>query len=303
MADPASVSTGRPVPSSAEPAIGVGPGHPASAPALDDVMMAMDVVDTLRHREDWVARELDENRREAALIERLRQIYEGQGIAVSDRVLREGLRALQESRFTYSPPKPGLATTLARIWVSRDVIGRGALAVAVVLALAWAAHYAIVVRPREETARSIGEAHASADRLLTEGRAALAAGDETKARAALASLENLRTELPRAYSLRIVSEVSKPARTALHRRNYYLIVEAIAPDGGILALPITSEEDGQARLVNRWGVRVPEETYIAVERDRRDDGILQGDRLGEKRSGEPDVAYTRSVLGGTITQW
>jgi len=316
MADPASVSTGRPVPSSAEPAIGVGPGHPASAPALDDVMMAMDVVDTLRHREDWVARELDENRREAALIERLRQIYEGQGIAVSDRVLLEGLRALQESRFTHSPPKPGLATTLARIWVSRDVIGRGALAVAVVLALAWAAHYAIVVRPREETARSLGEAHASvlaaseaptarerADRLLTKGRAALAAGDETKARAALASLENLRTELPRAYSLRIVSEVSKPARTALHRRNYYLIVEAIAPDGGILALPITSEEDGQARLVNRWGVRVPEETYIAVERDRRDDGILQGDRLGEKRSGEPDVAYTRSVLGGTITQW
>src|SRR5919206_1038490 len=96
---------------------------------LDDLMLAMDVVDTLRHREDWVARELDESAREAALVERLRHIYEGQGIPVSDRVLREGVRALQQSRFVYTPPKPGLATTLARIWVSRALIGKGLLAI------------------------------------------------------------------------------------------------------------------------------------------------------------------------------
>jgi Family of unknown function (DUF6384) len=286
------------------------------APALDDVMMAMDVVDTLRHREDWVRRELDESGREEALIDRLRQIYSGQGIAVPDRVLEEGVRALEESRFVYTPPKPGFATALATLWVSRERIGQGLVAVLAVLLLALAIYYAVVVRPGQENARALIEAHAGvvaaseapaarerADRLLADGRAALESGDEAKARASLAALENLRAELPRAYSLRIVSEVTKQIRTALHRRNYYLIVEAVAPDGGILTLPVTSEEDGETRMVNRWGIRVPEDTYAAVERDRRDDGILQRDRLGEKRRGEPDVTYAMPVLGGAITQW
>jgi hypothetical protein len=288
----------------------------AGEPPLDDVMMAMDVVDTLRHREEWVTRELEEGGREAALIERLREVYRGQGIPVSDRVLEEGVRALDESRFVYRPPRPGLATTLARMWVGRERIATGLAVVLGVLLLAWAAHYALVVRPRDENARALAEAHAGvvavsqvpavrerADRLLAEGRAAVQDGDEARARASLASLENLRAELPRAYSLRIVSEVAKQVRTALHRRNYYLIVEAVAPDGGILNMPVTSEEDGQTRTVNRWGVRVPEETYIAVERDRRDDGVLQQDRLGEKRPGEPDIVYALPVLGGAITQW
>lgn len=303
-------------PASEGPAADEGAGRPTGKPALDDLMMAMDVVDTLRHREDWVSRELEDSGREASLLERLREIYQSQGIAVPDRVLREGVQALKESRFVYSPPRPGLATTLARIWVARDRIGKGLLVVLAVVALAWAAHFAIVVRPRQETARSLEATHAGvvaasetqaardrADRLLEEGRAALAEGDEANARAALTFLENLRAELPRAYTLRIVAEVSKQVRTALHRRNHYLIVEAVAPDGGILTLPVTSEEDGQTRMVSRWGVRVPEDTFIAVERDRRDDGVLQRDRLGEKRRGEPDVHYAMPVLGGAITQW
>jgi hypothetical protein len=291
-------------------------GRRGTAPDLDDVMLAMDVVDTLRHQDDLVQRELDEAGREAALIERLRQIYRGQGIEVPDRVLAEGVKALAESRFVYTPPKPGLATTLATLWVFRSQIGKGLLVLVVAMILAWAAHYAVVVRPFEQRAHALGEAHAGviaesgapavrqrADRLLAEGRTALEQGEDGKAGAALAALEALRAELPRAYSLRIVQEVSKPVRTALHRRNYYLIVEAVAPDGGILSLPVSGEEDGRTRAVTRWGIQVPEDTYIAVERDRREDGVLQRDRLGEKRRGEPDVDYAMPVLGGTITEW
>ena len=40
---------------------------------LDEVMLAMDVVDTLRHRQDLALRELDAGAREAELIEKLRQ--------------------------------------------------------------------------------------------------------------------------------------------------------------------------------------------------------------------------------------
>ena len=43
-----------------------------AAPAkLDDVMLAMDVVDTLRHREQLVSRELAEGERDDQLLERL----------------------------------------------------------------------------------------------------------------------------------------------------------------------------------------------------------------------------------------
>jgi len=286
------------------------------AAPLDDVMLAMDVVDTLRHQEEWVARELDEAQREEARLERLRRMYRAQGIDVPDRVLAEGVQALKESRFVYAPPKPGLATTLAKLWVARNRIGKGLLALFVAIMLIWAAHYAAVVRPRQETERALTDAHAGvlaassvpaarqrADRLLADGRAALGAGDDDRAKEALTALQTLRAELSRAYSLRIVAEVSKQVPTALHRRNYYLIVEAVAPDGGVLTLPVTSEEDGTTRDVRRWGLKVPEDTYIAVERDRREDGVLQRDRLGEKRRGEPDITYTMPVLGGAITQW
>ena len=77
----------------------------------------------------------------------------------------------------------------------------------------------------------------------------------------------------------------------------------MAPDGGVLTLPITSQDDGTTRTVTRWAIQVPEDTFIAVERDRRDDGVLQRDRLGEKRPGEPDVVYAMLVLGGAITRW
>ena len=68
---------------------------PAKAARLDDLMMSMDVVDTLRHQESLVARELDDDARERELLERLRQIYRGQGIDVPERILQEGVKALR----------------------------------------------------------------------------------------------------------------------------------------------------------------------------------------------------------------
>ena len=61
------------------------PGKPSQS--LDEVMLAMDVVDTLRHQENLVSRELSEQDRDAQLLQRLREIYRGQGIEVPDRIL------------------------------------------------------------------------------------------------------------------------------------------------------------------------------------------------------------------------
>ena len=54
---------------------------------LDELMLAMDVVDTLRHKELVLARELEGEDRDAKLLEQLREIYTSQGIEVTDEIL------------------------------------------------------------------------------------------------------------------------------------------------------------------------------------------------------------------------
>lgn len=108
-----------------------GQNAAASRTPLDNVMIAMDIVDTLRHDQLIVERELNEDERKAKLIERLREIYRGQGIDVPDSILEEGVRALEEGRFIYKPPTNSLATRIARIYVTRAAWGQiviGALA-------------------------------------------------------------------------------------------------------------------------------------------------------------------------------
>ncbi|MGI6246058.1 MAG: DUF6384 family protein [Pseudochelatococcus sp.] len=307
-----------------------------SAGKLDEVMLAMDVVDTLRHHESVALRELDQDGRDEGLKERLRRIYESQGLAVSDRILEEGIRALKESRFTYAPAQAG-SRALAGLWVRRALYGR----IVGVLVLVLAAWIGVSVWQRasreraleaarielqqtlpqqlEQTASRVlaeartDEARARAGALHADGVTALAAGDAAAARGAVASLEQLRARLLETYRLRVVSRpgedtgVFRIPRANPNARNYYLIVEAVTPEGKALSLPVRSEEDGSVKTVARWGVRVPERTYEAVRRDKLDDGILQNDTLAEKPRGALAPVYRMNVLPaespGNITAW
>ena len=96
------------------------PTSPKHEQGLDEVLLAMDVVDTLRHRDQMVLRELDNVGKEKQLIDRLREIYTAQGIEVPDHILRDGVKALEERRFSYTPPKTSLSVRLARLYVSRS---------------------------------------------------------------------------------------------------------------------------------------------------------------------------------------
>lgn len=129
---------------------------PSQPQTLDDVMIAMDVVDTLRHREDLVRRELNEKGRESELLARLRQIYRDQGIEVPDGVLAEGVKALEDSRFVYTPPPPGWKRTLLTLWAKRQRHGRRLGIAAAALVGLFGGYYALVTRPAklaEERAR------------------------------------------------------------------------------------------------------------------------------------------------------
>jgi hypothetical protein len=283
---------------------------------LDDLMLAMDVVDTLRHRDDWVSREIDEAGREADLMARLRTIYAGQGIAVSDEVLAQGIRALNERRFVYTPPPPSLARTLALIWVERDWYFKRAAGVLLLLAVVLGVYYQTSIRPFRETASALQSAYSEtvalaagpagrerADRLLAEGQSALDAGDRDRAAASVRALEALQTDLGREYTLRIVSTAFVVPPTALHERIHYLIVEAVAPDGGILPMRIANGDKGPVEEVRRWGIQVSREVYVGVDQDMRADGRIDDAVLGSKPKGEPDVRFAKPVLGGTVTKW
>ncbi len=300
---------------------------------LDDVMIAMDVVDTLRHREDLVRRELNEEGREAELIARLREIYSEQGIAVPDDVLAQGVKALRESRFTYTPAPPSWTRTFLEMWATRRRLARrGAFALALIAAL-WGAYYFWVQRPAAEAERqarieitqtlprALSAAHADvlamttddaarkrADALLADGERALRDNDPAAARRINASLNLLRLDLASEYTLTIVSRPGettgvwrRPPRGS--GRNYYVIVEPVASDGSRISVPIRNEETGQTESVSKFGVRVPQATYEAVAADKRDDGIVQNNKFGVKRRGKLDVDYLMPFEGGAITKW
>jgi Family of unknown function (DUF6384) len=317
----------------AQPSQGGLTGRAAAAP-LDDVMLAMDVVDNLRHADTLVERELGAEKRERQLKERLRKLYAAQGIDVPEHILDEGVAALREDRFVYRPPAPGLGRSLALVWVRR---GRWLKALAVaagILAAVVGGWYFGVKLPAErqvaEQTREITEtmprqlqteldrvlavskveqAKQQARELAADGQAALKAGDAAAARQKLAQLAALRERLEQSYVLRIVSKpgqqsgVWRMPRLNPAGRNYYIIVEAVDSQGRPVALEVTSEEDNKTARVSTFGIRVDQRTFDQIRADKQDDGIIQNNHFGEKQPGYLQPQYAFPTSGGTILQW
>ena len=291
-------------------------------PPLDEVMLAMDVVDTLRRRQRLVERELDVEGREEDLKERLRKIYAAQGIEVSDQVIEQGVAALKEERFVYKPPPGGLTTRLARLYVNRGQWGQWVLGGLAALILIGVGYYFAFVAPEAALPQEIaarhaqvvqlarsGDARETAERYLNAGKTALRDGDAKAARNALRALTDLRTSLEQEYTLRIVNRPNE--RSGVWRipdintgaRNFYLIVEAVDSSGKVLTVPIRNEETGKTALVDQWGLRVDQRTFEGVARDKQDDGIIAKNRFGYKRRGDLAPQYEMPTTGGAITEW
>jgi hypothetical protein len=279
---------------------------------LDDVMLAMDVVDTLRHDERLALREMDEARRETELLARLTRIYASQGITVPEPVLREGVAALKESRFAYTPPPQGWKTLVARAWVQRGRVALALGALLLALGLAWFTYDAAVLAPRRAIATGAEialtqiaetdptpEAATRAEGLAREVRRALASGDADAASAALAVLRDLARTLPLSYELRIVSTTSRTRPRALHQRDHFVIVEAVAPDGAPLTLTIPNAE-GEPVETARFALPVEEAVLLRIRRDEAGGGVLNVPPLAVKRAGEPAPDYRLPVTGPPV---
>ena len=310
------------------------PAAEARPHTLDDLMIAMDVVDTVRHREDLVHRELNDSGREAELIERLREIYRQQGIEVTDQVLEAGVKALKESRFTYTPKPASWQRTAFELWVKRKRYGSFAAVALAALLSTCSYQYLAVTRPArlaQETLRvevtetlpkAIRQSHAEigriatdssasqrADQLLADGDRAIGEKDRAAMSRVVADLKRLHDEVAAEYSLIIVSRPGettgvwrRPPRGSTSR-NYYIIVEPIAADDRKLKVSVRNEETGETDTVDKFGVRVPQATFDAVAADKRDDGIVQRNRYGVKRRGTLAPEYLMPFDGGMITKW
>jgi hypothetical protein len=308
------------------------PGAPA--PKLDDLMLAMDVVDTLRYDQRLVERELSADATEEALIKRLREVYKSQGIEVSDRVLEEGVKALNERRFSYEPTGSSFGRNLALLWIDRERISKILLGVLFALFCVSLAYDLLVARPHREAQRQaaleisevlpktladtyadilkvskVDAANQHAAQLLADGKAALARGDAAIARKAAQEMAALRDDLRAEFTLRVVNRPGEDSgvwrEPLINRgaRNDYLIVEAVAPNGKILPRPILNEETGVTSTVTKWALRVTNDTFEKVMADKRDNGIIERNIVGQKKRGFLDVDYDMPVIGGTITKW
>lgn len=305
----------------------------APSPKLDELMMAMDVVDTLRHQENLALKELGQDDRDEGLKARLRQIYEDQGLAVNDRILEAGIKALKEQRFSYTPEGSSFGRFMAGVWVRRGAVAATFAALVVVVGVgvgvtAWnetqALRAADQAKLELETTlpqrlsqayaltkaeARVGTAGQAADRLVADGQAALARQDAAGARKAIADLDALRGALVQTYVLRIVAREGEMTGTFripnvnTQARNYYLIVEPVTSSGQVLSLPILNEETNQTETVSKFGQRVSRAVFDEVRRDKEDDGIIQRNALGEKPRGTLDVVYSMPVLNGRITKW
>jgi hypothetical protein len=289
---------------------------------FDQVMLAMDVVDTLRHQESLVERELSAETDDRALVEKVRRMYAAQGIEVSDELIAEAVAALREGRFAYRPPKPGWRLTMARIYTNRGRWFKAVSFLAAFLILGIVGYRLFFVMPDAKRVEEIAslrqtlmveakepQIRAKVEALYADAENAANRGEADAVKKALAQLSQLRDQLRQAYEIRIVSKPDTPSGVwrvpdaNTNARNYYIIVEAVGPDGKVLKLPITSEENRSTEVVEKWGIRVDGSVFERVRRDKADDGIIEDNRFGEKKRGYLTPEYRFQTTGGAITQW
>lgn len=298
----------------------------ANEAPLEDLMAAMDVVDTLRHEQGIAERELDGEGRRDRLLERLRKMYSAQGIEVPDHVLREGIDALEQERFQYTPVSPSWRTRLARMWVSRGRWGKPVGFLGLVASLFSGFYFVNDVLPERQmraelptqiqlTLAQIREVSKNPD-IVTEAeqkaaqaRRAISSEDFGAAQAVVADMQSVADQLNMQYTIRVISRPNENSgvwRVPPNNpkgRNYYLIVEAVDANNQVIALDILNQENNQRERKKTWGLRVSEQAFQSVAADKQDDGIIQDNKVGSKALGYLRPSFTVATTGATITEW
>lgn len=376
-------------------------------PTIEDVLMAADAVDTIRHEIAIQETEILSDDRRLAIKARLRQYYASQGIEVPDEVIDRAVEDMDKNRYTHTPLEPGVSRYLANLWVDRRLIFKRTIVAFVLMIFigisANAINDVLFVQPREKAlaeleidletrlpviledrytkavalatqmddevaltmvnkirdaalknilSREAEEARSNIKKLedqlsaLRSRNATLAMRDEyqeindTVASAnmddgARRSVEILMGDLDHAVktanqdSFRVLMQeiheqldrIATPLSLKIVDRDgiragvwrsqdngrtkvYYLIVEAVDENGLPVSFPIMNYETGKTETVDHWGIRVSEDEYTKVERDKRDNGVIDNDLVGLKPAGSLDFNWSIPQLKNQmITRW
>ena len=289
---------------------------------LDEVMLAMDVVDTLRHERMLITRDINTEMRRESLVDRLRDIYRGQGIEVPDDILMDGVKALEEERFRYQPPPDTFGTKLARIYVNRKRWLPGVFAAALgALLLAGgglmfqqqqAASEARIERVLGELPADFESAYQAAlatdpvpealsriESLYASGLAEIEASDVGDAEAQLEDLRELTTQLDLSYDLEIINRSGEYSGVQWDNLPY-IIVQAVGSDGAPISIPVTSTVTGRTAEVSTFGVQVSADSFDEVLSDYSDNEVVDAADFGTKERGELEADYVFDVRSGRI---
>ena len=293
---------------------------------LEELMVAMDVVDTLRHQQDLAERELDSEARRERFMARLKELYKAQGIDVPDHVLEQGIDALEQERFEYTPVEPSWRTKLAHIWVSRGRWGKPVGFFGLLCCLLLSIYVFVEVLPErkrraqlpelittqlsniEDVAKNslvIEKAQAQVD----SAQIAINSDDYARAFSISDQLALTLAKLETQYRVQVVSRANE--QSGIWRvppnnervKNYYLIVEAVDDFNKVREVDILNQENNTQKKVNKWGLRVSESVFYRIAADKNDDGIIQNNQVGEKKRGYLVPSFTIDTTGATITEW
>ena len=243
--------------------------------------------------------------------------------------MREGVSALAESRFVYTQPCGGLGVALAGLYVRRRKWGPLVIGVILALAIGLAGYFFAYLpyqKAQSEAARielaqglpaqmdslyntiynetKVQVAVNQAEEIRKRGKIAASEGDRPGAEKAVADLTALRDTIREEYVLQVVNQPDEKSgfwtfpEINTEATNYYIVVQALAPDGKALTLPIKNEESGETEEVSKFAVRVPQSVYDAVAEDKRDDGIIEHNVVGVKQYGFLDIDYVVPTSGG-----
>ena len=293
---------------------------------LEDVMAAMDVVDTLRHEQGIAERELDSEGRRERLLNRLRDLYQAQGIEVSDRILEEGINALEEERFEYVGVESNWQTKLAHVWVSRGRWGKPVGFFALLCVVFLLIYFIVEVYPERQIRAGLPEkietslsqiqslssnasVYESALEQADSARRAIENDDYQQAQRLTEDLESISKRLDAQYTIRVVSRIDE--NSGVWRvppdnpdaRNFYLIVEALDSRNQVVNVDVLNQENNKRESVEVWGVRVSEQTFYQIAEDKRDDGIIQNNQVGQKKRGDLEPVFSIDTTGAAITEW
>ena len=262
-------------------------------------------------------------------IERLRELYKSQGIEVPDSIIAEGVKALKESRFVYTPPLPSFARTLATFWVSARTYGKWAVGAAVALVASFSGPIntaSCAARSRRPRRHAI-ELAQTLPRQLDAAHQAIVAEAQVARRAAACGCDPGAGHAPRssAATRRKRAQVVAPTRSLASRcgRNTCsgspggprtrpassasIRASRAAPisswstpsirAASRYGFPIRNDETNQTETVSRFAVRVPIETFNAVRNDKASERHRAERRVGREAprlSSSPSSGCRRS---------